>query len=257
MFIYKYVSANALKGIIESNRIGFTEPPYFNDPFDQPRVIRTSYPNDHISMFDGPQTADQLADADDKHWNRCGVASFTRTYDNSLMWSHYADSHKGAVIEIDAEKAGLMSSSLLIPVQFGSVIYMKRPNRKQPKSYPFIPESGEGRFDIGNFELLQRLFLSKPIAWAYEEEVRAVTDIYRTLDNFGQMPWDDLWARITGTGKVVYGMALAPQSITRVFCGKNYDYISWLREQGVSRSFHVLRSVLYPDEFGMTFEPFD
>ncbi|WP_228284846.1 DUF2971 domain-containing protein [Acinetobacter sp. AR2-3] len=41
------------------------------------------------------------------------------------MWSHYADSHKGMVIGIDTEKAGLESfENYTIPAQRGEIIYV-------------------------------------------------------------------------------------------------------------------------------------
>lgn len=30
-----------------------------------------------------------------------GVLSLTKRFDNQLMWAHYADSHKGIVLEFD------------------------------------------------------------------------------------------------------------------------------------------------------------
>ena len=106
------------------------------------------------------------------------------------MWAHYADKHKGAVIEIDAREAGLTGTDLLIPVQFGSVVYMKRPNPDVALARGFdalrsqAVSSGENRFEIGNYEGLQRLFLTKPMPWSYEEEVRAVSSQFL-------YSWDD------------------------------------------------------------------
>lgn len=40
MIIYKYVDAATLELILYSQRIIFTHPADFNDPFDRPRVSR-------------------------------------------------------------------------------------------------------------------------------------------------------------------------------------------------------------------------
>jgi len=106
-----------------------------------------------------------------------GILSLTRTPTNPLMWSHYADQHFGAVIGIDAKRAGFTEEkSNLIPAQYGGVLYAsKRPND------PFVqtPQTGIAvgathPFPKDHYEKLQRLFLTKPLCWAYEEEVRVV-----------------------------------------------------------------------------------
>ncbi|WP_068717150.1 DUF2971 domain-containing protein [Vibrio tritonius] len=40
----------------------------------------------------------------DGNFNEVGVISFTENYNNLLMWSHYANEHKGIVVEFDYEK---------------------------------------------------------------------------------------------------------------------------------------------------------
>ena len=39
--------------------------------------------------------------ASDEGFDDTGIISFTESYNNLLMWSHYADEHKGIVIEFD------------------------------------------------------------------------------------------------------------------------------------------------------------
>jgi len=93
------------------------------------------------------------------------------------MWAHYADSHRGAVIELDAVAAGFTDpGSNMVPAHFGSVIYVRRFN-----SGPYLSEFKVGvtvgethHFVLEHYEKWQRMFLTKPLDWAYEEEVRAV-----------------------------------------------------------------------------------
>lgn len=239
MILYKYVDAKTLGRILKDNRIGFSHPRDFNDPFDKPRVSRQPYDAEYYSLIDGRlMTRETQAAEADAAWNDCAVSSFTRTFDNALMWAHYANKHTGAVIEIDADRAGLMSRGLLIPVQFGSVIYMKRPNPDPAPAHgrsairEGIIQRGDDRFDIENYAGLQRLFLTKPLAWAYEEEVRAVCEAF-------QYGWDDdglslggLWSRYTKSDDSVgYGLRIPPRSITKVFAGLRYKDVHALRDQ--------------------------
>jgi hypothetical protein len=254
VIVYKYVSAGALRGVLASQRMGFTHPADFNDPFDRPRVLRSPYGTGMNTIFDGYLTGEQMAQQADDAWAKCAVASFTRTYDNGLMWSHYADSHKGAVIEIDADRAALTALSLLLPIQFGAVVYTKRPNRGTYGRGGGRAEVGERRFDIGNYELLQRLFLSKPIAWAYEEEVRAVTEPHRRFwTDEGQTP-DGLWEKIELPGKTIYGLRLPRGSITRVFAGARYAEHDWLTEKAAEFGFGIMSAAPSFDEYDLNFE---
>jgi hypothetical protein len=230
MLIYKYMSAADLELTLENNRIIFNRPVNFNDPFDQPKVLRDRFTDDEYDLWEQRYISPQeQADQVDEYWGKFAVSSFTRTFDNALMWAHYADKHKGAVIEIDAEHAGLMSTDLVIPVQFGSVIYLKKPNRFYRKNYRASAidtvriSSGENRFEIDNYEQLQRLFLSKPLSWAYEEEVRAIWEPNATFWNDNGETWDGSWRKIGEGGSELFGKQMPPGSIKRVFIGLRYD----------------------------------
>ena len=93
------------------------------------------------------------------------------------MWAHYAKDHTGIVIGIDTVKAGFCNETTnMIPAQFGSVIYV---NKRSANAIVSKPKSGMKvggtyNFKSDHFEKLQRLFLHKPLQWAYEEEVRVI-----------------------------------------------------------------------------------
>ena len=94
-----------------------------------------------------------------------------------LMWAHYADGHAGAVLEFNAATAEFVDiNTNMIPAHFGSVIYSGTRSTEQYQS-----QFGEGvsvgkthHFVPNHYEKWQRLFLTKPLEWAYEEEVRVV-----------------------------------------------------------------------------------
>lgn len=124
MILYKYMSlAGAIKAI-ETSSIGFTHLEDFNDPFEG-----TSY-----GFKENSKSVLTPAIAKNACFNRFsrnyGVLSLTRQPLNSLMWSHYGDSHKGVIIGIDVNKANFNSSSEnFIPYQVGEVIYTStKPN---------------------------------------------------------------------------------------------------------------------------------
>lgn len=189
MILYKYVSASIAEKILTNGQIRFTQPNHFNDPFDQPRYPKSDTGDPVKDLFSSISTS-----AKDSIWgNNTGILSLTRTPFNALMWSHYADEHRGAVIGIDIVCAGLTDSKTnLIPAQFGGVLYASRRPSAQ-----FIQSPASGivvgathSFPADHYEKLQRLFLTKPICWSYEEEVRVVKCIngLSDLEGKGERP---------------------------------------------------------------------
>jgi hypothetical protein len=251
MLIYKYVSAAALHGILGHGRLGFSLPADLNDLFDRPRVDRSRFPQSVMTLFDGGKTGEELALEEDAHWGTCAVGSFTRTPENALMWAHYADGHRGAVLEIDADIAELTLKSLLIPVQFGSMIYLKRPNISRYGRFRLPTFAKAGEFHMEDYERLQRLFLSKPLSWAYEEEVRAVVET-RDFAMSGRS-MNGRWERMMLGDRTLWGLKLDPGAVRRVFAGARFAEIDWLQAWGAEHSVAIERATPSPDTWDLEF----
>lgn len=87
-----------------------------------------------------------------------GVVCYSETNSNILMWSHYADSHKGLCFEFDSEKKPI----------------------KQWKNFKFHPiiYSNERKIDIltdGYVNSFFKLLTTKSLDWNYEKEHRLIT----------------------------------------------------------------------------------
>jgi hypothetical protein len=116
MILYKYVGFDAGLKILETSTLGFSLPRDFNDPFE---VTALALMGETVNV--GVETQAVRS----RFINKYAVLSLTRAPLNPLMWSHYADSHKGMVIGIDTEKAGLESfENYTIPAQRGAIIYV-------------------------------------------------------------------------------------------------------------------------------------
>lgn len=105
--------------------------------------------------------------------DKFGVASLTTRFDNPLMWSHYASSHKGICIEYDFKDYFIvdkMPNLLLHEVIYSDkrvtldASILDRVNIKDI--------SNQGRFDILEF-FLEGLF-TKHSVWEYEYEWRSI-----------------------------------------------------------------------------------
>ncbi|EDN67860.1 conserved hypothetical protein [Beggiatoa sp. PS] len=108
-----------------------------------------------------------------------GIVAFTMEYINPLMWSHYADEHRGMVIQFrkdilfsvpenDIDPTGLTYSSPQ------PVSYRRRLPKLDTKEEA-IPEDGEDETPFAKFN--RSVLLTKSIDWCYEQEMRSVFNL--------------------------------------------------------------------------------
>ena len=195
--LYKYISAARFEELWRNEEIRFTQLNQLNDPYEN-RVLD---PNVDLNMANFSQFIT------DNNWlnnaflsgdlytiqnhykkiqmeidNRFGILSLSRNPLNLLMWSHYADAHKGVVIGIDVSDPIFYESGVMINPKDGNIIYssIKPRNLKLIKSIRREPhEEGAGYkliMESADSIDIDLIFLYKAFDWAYEEEVRVVRD---------------------------------------------------------------------------------
>jgi hypothetical protein len=217
LILYKYMSFDVARQVLESGALQFSRCNRFNDPFDSPR-----YPRQGDDSIRGNLTRITR----EIGWREnIGLLCLTRTPTNPLMWAHYAASHEGVVIGIDVEQAGFTDpASNFIPAQFGSIVYVsRRPNWGYFSGEEPGPAGTTFAFQASNFERLQRLFLTKPIHWAYEEEVRVAKCIHGMSQEGDHQTASGAWT-VTGAGKNARHLFRAPaESFREVHFGFRTD----------------------------------
>lgn len=175
--LYKYRSlADGSKeytlDIFRKCELFFAAPSSFNDPFDckfSPVITSVEKLASEIAQRHTldyvPKDVERaiLADTDieanfvkvvDKVMNRHGICCFSRNDEEILMWSHYADCHKGICLGFDVSKD---------PDFF---VFPK--NVAYQDNYPKIDISQSE----GTNEYVSALLGTKYTKWSYEDEVR-------------------------------------------------------------------------------------
>jgi DUF2971 family protein len=175
--------------VLKSGTIKFTCPTSFNDPFDcmpfyeeeainniantRPDLIKAAAIRKGLSPGQRIQNKKKLVASlrneikkgnfSQNFLSGIGVVSLSRDPINILMWSHYADFHRGFVCEFRIPTQGYKSDlcvmkKRLFPIP---VIYSdKRPNF---------------RFGVENFnDILDKGVLTKSSVWEYEQEERVI-----------------------------------------------------------------------------------
>lgn len=105
--------------------------------------------------------------ADSEFWeyikNQVGILSLSTCNNSILMWSHYADFHKGFCI-------GFKTHNIGIPTEFiKEVIYTKDVNKNWILDFFSSSDSSYEQFYA---EIEKATFFTKYIDWAYEKEWR-------------------------------------------------------------------------------------
>jgi tetratricopeptide (TPR) repeat protein len=200
--LYKYVPA-ARVDILRNARVRFTPPAVFNDPFELRPAL-------HLAVMGSEVEAHGLRApaAFDAHLDRgftrdkrraeelrgeIGVLSLTADAQNLLMWSHYADHHRGFLLEFDArhpffDQRRSRDDALhhLRPVRYA---------RERPRTV------------IDHFHH-PAVLLTKSLEWKYEREWRMLVDLGR----FG--------CEVVGAqGEEIHLAPLPPRSITGIVFG--------------------------------------
>lgn len=94
-----------------------------------------------------------------------GVVSFTETKDNLLMWSHYAEEHKGIVVEFNIEDTDPLLIFNNDPIQNKDSFHSKVFYRKN-RHYDSIDNEFDAR------DVAKHYYFSKSDEWIYEKEYR-------------------------------------------------------------------------------------
>lgn len=178
MPLYKYVTASTAERILGGS-IRFTQPGAFNDPFEllpqfhtpegfapADGILNINYTERRRKGLDKRRIKDQqkyYSDVQarsivDSLNSAIGILCLSRNPDSLLMWAHYADEYRGAVIEFDESHDFFHGS---IPIAY----------RKQRPIYSITDFYGVD-FSIADLCV-------KPNVWAYEKEVRVVRPLDR------------------------------------------------------------------------------
>jgi hypothetical protein len=135
MRVYHFLPANWALDDVAKQRIRISEIDQLNDPFELWCIDQKDQ-----------QLRDVLRGFKREAGQRFGIVSFTRRWHNPLLWSHYADKHRGICLGFDVDERGLKP-----------VTYVRR------RPTLVIPPT---------LESVKELLFTKYRDWKYEEEWR-------------------------------------------------------------------------------------
>lgn len=202
--LYKYTSADAALKILSTSQIRFSSPETFNDPFEVSPPVKITARNHKILEILKQEkiTEEKLRDFLHKvckyYCLNLKLFCLSKSKNNILMWSHYADMHKGVVIEFDTSKEIIKEAK--------KIIYEIR-KINIDKIYETLKKENED-----NNKDYKKIFYHKSNKWRYEQEYRCelpftfnIDELKRFLQKEEQNTPLQQYVQIPGEGiKAVY-----------------------------------------------------
>lgn len=102
--LYKYLDVEGALSMILNKELQFTNPIYFNDPFDcHPGLLDYNVPEGYTRGWMPESFMQKKAFCDSNNERRrVWISSLSKRHDSILMWSYY-NNHKGVCIGLDKE----------------------------------------------------------------------------------------------------------------------------------------------------------
>ncbi len=181
MIVYKYLRPDRID-VLEKCLIRFTQPAALNDPFEtlpdftayresiRESITKKRLP-EHKKVPDQFGVNDSMiADAALANWGVAfsrdfGILSLSRCRDQILMWSHYADWHRGFVIGFDSEDPFFSAST---GKAIGGIKEVRYSDSRALLPSDGLKSLNPGELDVWN----DNIFFTKSIEWNYEQEMR-------------------------------------------------------------------------------------
>lgn len=172
---------------------------YLNDPFEG--IFNEKQFRDANNKLDAYYTKqghvvekldeymlDGVMDSIQDDFNNVGVLSFTEDYTNPLMWAHYADEHRGIVLEFDSEKPLFQDSIKTLGerksrfgkdylgniYEFPEKVMYRREMPCFERGENINPKSDK---DYHWIKFFYSLFYTKANDWIYEKELRSIVQL--------------------------------------------------------------------------------
>jgi len=178
--LYKYREINEFTfKIFEDSSLFFASPNLFNDPYDSFYTEKNGL-QDMAKRLGQPFNDGHKKEQIQKFKKNVAILSLSHNSDNILLWSHYADDHKGICLEFEIDDYDNFFNDKTIdnrPLQYTKTPAILDIHRHQEALIPaknggFLegPRYSTNSIDAQCFDAL---FIKNKI-WTYEEEYRFV-----------------------------------------------------------------------------------
>lgn len=180
-FKYRTINKYLLDSLVKS-QLFFAPRGQLNDPFDSNidilRAVDQLIKIDvNSELFEKFRSDEDVLNRFNKNVDPLGICSFSLISNETLMWSHYADDHKGICLRYDFPESFLNNEDEILGVS--RVSYEPNAISSWLSDNIELFEADHKKFIIN---LLMTLLTSKAPSWSYEKEARIIrpsTGLYK------------------------------------------------------------------------------
>ena len=175
--VYKYVT-EARTDILEKRQIRFTSHRDLNDPFECRFAMEPFEQEREAAQKDGYRWETAEIEVWLEEQRQLGILSLSATPANLLMWSHYAEEHKGFVIGFDAQHSWFDEGQAYFEERIYSTtkVFLGLDGLQLVEYARDMPKTGRPR------EIPFGAFVTKSKDWYYEQEVRKFRHLSEATD---------------------------------------------------------------------------
>jgi len=241
--LFKFRSINKfLIDALVNGTIYCARPIRLNDPFDCQVDIKKAVKN-AVSLLSGKKKQNLvkllkpkgLFDRIQKSIETVGVCSFSMALEEPLLWSHYANGHKGLCLGYEIPFQSFFEPSktiegAIIPIDYG----------ENPLTEWLIENApAKDRIDINEFSnnLVKKVLSVKGKGWRYEKEARIICN----REGVYPIPKDYLKRVCFGMNVNNSGISLVKQIIDNA----GY-YVEWYQIERTEKDFGI-KAVIHQD----------
>lgn len=189
-YLYKYLDTEGALSMILNKELQFTNPSYFNDPFDcHPGLFDYSVPENYNRGWLPESFIHEKAKCDSSNErSRAWICSLSKRHDSMLMWSYYTN-HNGVCIGLNND----VHSSLLRDGTLGLIVW-----DNIEVQYKDVLEKPSGiTCDAPHLYQL----CTKSTQWQHEQEIRHIiidphpwvpNRVIRKTAKYEPIPWTEV-----------------------------------------------------------------
>ncbi|WP_305405797.1 DUF2971 domain-containing protein [Photobacterium leiognathi] len=223
--LYKYLSEDVALKFIENPILRVTQHWDLNDPFE---CLLAQSDKTFLNDIKNEGLSNHMENFMSLH----GIISLSETPDNLLMWSHYADNHKGAVIEFTIDENYPFDLFNVCHIPMSSDAILRKVNYRKNRKSP-LNNSLE--------DLRNHYYLTKSDEWIYEKEYRYIfpitsmrymksrsksTDLVELFDSHDCSNKIDAW-KDSKKNRDMFFVGINESKITKIILGCNANILKY------------------------------
>ena len=174
-FKFRKIDKHLIESLV-SRELYFAKPDTLNDPFDCRLDLEKSFTHAASSATDAQATklkealsSPKLLKQWETQFSSVGICSFSLCSDETLLWSHYADQHKGVCLLYRFSQLFLIDSK-------NRILGVSKVAYENDRLTEWLKSASLDQNDPDNFrnELTKIYLTAKSPAWKYEKEARII-----------------------------------------------------------------------------------